>query len=300
MIIAHRGASGLAPENTLAAFELALALGSDGVEFDVQLSANGRAVVIHDLRVDRTTASVGAVSRLSTDELSALEAGRWFQRRLRGRPRLRAEVSLIRSRYSKFGHAQASENVPTLEQVLNLIARAPLKRVFIELKGPLRQTRSLLPIVLESVRLFRLERIVTILSFDHGLIDIASSLKKGIRTGALFSLGRPGAMSARALIRRVREIDADEVAVHFALATPRMIDSLHAEAIAVTAWTINSRLMMRRLALSGVDAIMTNFPNRLAEVLSEPPDVKRGIATRLRVRDSRAHESILKGTRTSD
>src|SRR5260370_35199414 len=79
LVIAHRGASGLAPENTMAAFKLALALGADGVEMDIQLSADGHPVVIHDARVNRTTNGAGAVSRLTLDQIQSLDAARCFE-----------------------------------------------------------------------------------------------------------------------------------------------------------------------------------------------------------------------------
>src|SRR5215212_8361264 len=90
LVIAHRGASGLAPENTLAAFKLAMALGADGVEMDVQLSADNRAVVIHDARVNRTTNAAGFVENFTADHLAGMDAGAWFDRRLALRPRIRA------------------------------------------------------------------------------------------------------------------------------------------------------------------------------------------------------------------
>src|SRR6185503_7240451 len=90
LVIAHRGASGLAPENTLAAFKLAAALGADGVEMDAQLSADNRAVVIHDTRVNRTTNALGTVESFTADRLAGLDAGAWFDRRLAVRPRVRA------------------------------------------------------------------------------------------------------------------------------------------------------------------------------------------------------------------
>src|SRR5689334_2474483 len=82
LVIAHRGASGLAPENTMAAFRLALALGADGIELDVQLSADRIAIVIHDTRLNRTTDQKGAVAALTAAELAACDAGEWFARRL--------------------------------------------------------------------------------------------------------------------------------------------------------------------------------------------------------------------------
>src|SRR5258708_39992946 len=81
LIIAHRGASGLAAENTLAAFRLAIALGADGVEMDVQLSADGAPVIMHDLRVNRTTNGAGLVQSFSAEQLRGLDAVSWFERR---------------------------------------------------------------------------------------------------------------------------------------------------------------------------------------------------------------------------
>src|SRR5919206_4427287 len=95
LVIAHRGASGLAPENTMAAFRLAAALGADGFELDVQLSADGRPVVIHDARLNRTTDRVGAVASLTAAELAACDAGAWFARRLARRPRIRAMAASV-------------------------------------------------------------------------------------------------------------------------------------------------------------------------------------------------------------
>src|SRR5215467_3741453 len=93
LVIAHRGASALAPENTLAAFRLALLLGAHGVEMDVHLTTDGVPVVIHDARVNRTTNGSGAVSRLTVSQIAKLDAGAWFDRRLALRPRIRRRVA---------------------------------------------------------------------------------------------------------------------------------------------------------------------------------------------------------------
>ena len=85
IIFAHRGASAHAPENTLAAFELALAQGADAIELDVKLSADGHVVVIHDATVDRTTDRQGRVKDISLAELRSLDAGGFFQRSIVGR-----------------------------------------------------------------------------------------------------------------------------------------------------------------------------------------------------------------------
>ncbi len=97
-VIGHRGASDEAPENTLPAFRRALELGADGFEFDVQLTADGQPVVIHDAVLDRTTTGSGPVAAASSDQIRALDAGGWF------------------------APAFTGERVPTLEAVLALPA----------------------------------------------------------------------------------------------------------------------------------------------------------------------------------
>jgi glycerophosphoryl diester phosphodiesterase len=259
-------------------------MGVDGVEFDVRLSADGRPVVIHDSRINRTTGERGAVARLTAADLSRLDAASWFDARLRSRPRLRAEVLALRAAHSI--ENKASDFVPTLEAVLRLLAPSKLKRVYIELKGKARQTNGLLPSVLELVREFRMEQVVTILSFDHPVVQQAG--EQGIRSATLFPIGRPASMSTKQIVRRVEQVRAMEAAVHFALATPRLVAALHDRGIAVSAWTVNSKLVMRRLIANEIDAIMTNFPNRLADVLNTPESSRRGGRgfRRRRLRDS--------------
>src|SRR5258708_1234520 len=129
LVIAHRGASGLAPENTLAAFSLAIALGSDGVEMDVQMSRDGQPVVMHDARVNRTTNEKGSVSRLTLDQLQRLDAGSWFERRLSRRPRVRAMVGRISAEGGAEVPRYSGEPVPALEDVLSLLRPAVLERI---------------------------------------------------------------------------------------------------------------------------------------------------------------------------
>ncbi|MCP3855425.1 MAG: glycerophosphodiester phosphodiesterase [Actinomycetia bacterium] len=97
-VIGHRGASDEAPENTMAAFKRALSLGADGIEFDVQLTRDGHAVVVHDAMLDRTTSGSGPVFEATLEEVRSLDAGSWFDPRFSG------------------------ERVPTLDEVLALPA----------------------------------------------------------------------------------------------------------------------------------------------------------------------------------
>lgn len=270
LVIAHRGASGFAPENTLAAFKSAIDQGADGIELDAQLSADQEAVVIHDARVDRTTNATGPVASFTAAELHKLDAGEWFERRLIKRPRLRAALERDAAIASGNGLSFSGEPVPTLESVLALLAPARLQRIYIEFKGSHANRQALVERVISLVREFRLQRAVTLLSFDHESVRLAKQMNDEIRTAATFSIAGRRLITARSIIRAAQNVDADEAALHYSLATRRTVEALHRQGLAVSAWTANSRLVMRRLAACGVDSIMTNYPKRLIEALVSP------------------------------
>lgn len=261
LVIAHRGASGLAPENTLAAFRLAIELGSEGIEFDVQMSADGLPVVIHDAHVNRTTNGVGLVAGFTATELARLDTSLWFQKRLNRRPRTRALVERIAG--NEFTH----QPVPTLEAALRMIAPANLKRIYIELKSRAASREALLESTLALVRKFDLESAVTLLSFDHDAIRLAKEVAPHVRTAATFPVTGRALVTARSIIASAKKVGADEAALHFGIATRRSVAALRENGLAVSVWTVNQKMMMRRLIDFDVDAIMTNFPNRLIEVL---------------------------------
>ncbi|MCI0486461.1 MAG: hypothetical protein L0229_07655 [Blastocatellia bacterium] len=271
LVIAHRGASGIAPENTLAAFRLAASMGADGVEMDVQLSADNRPVVIHDARVDRTTNSAGRVAAFTAGQLGNLDAGRWFERRLAIRPR--ARLAAERARIAAEGEAGsfAGERVPTLEEALALLAETRLLRVYIELKSKPATRESLLAATVSLIRDFHMERSVTLLSFDHEILKRAKETVPEIRISANYPAAGRQLATARSILRSAESMAVDEVGLHFSLATRRTVAGLHERGLEVSAWTANSKILMRRLISRGVDSIMTNFPDRLMAVLEAPP-----------------------------
>jgi len=269
LVIAHRGASGLAPENTMMAFRLAIALGADGFELDVQLSADGQAVVIHDAHINRTTDRMGTVAALTAEELAACDAGAWFARRLSRRPRIRAMAKSVANLTPANDLRFAGESVPALRDVLALAAAARVKRVYVELKGNRRHdNQPLLAAVLGLVSQHKMERAVTLLSFDHEIVRRAKALAPRLRTAATFAIPGRGHLTARAIISAIERAEADEAALHYGLATRRTVAALHERGISVVVWTANSKLVMRRMLAVGVDAMMTNYPNRLADVLA--------------------------------
>jgi glycerophosphoryl diester phosphodiesterase len=270
LVIAHRGASGLAPENTLAAFRLAMSQGADGIELDLQLSADDEPVVIHDKRVDRTTGAAGLVQHFRADELSNLDAGSWFRRRLAVRPRVRAMARRAALENGNQKMDFSGEAVPTLAEVLALMSPFKPRRVYIELKSEPSRRRMLLDATIELVRGSGLAGSVTLLSFDHEAMRLAKEVAPDLRTAATFPIGGRALPTARAIIKAACNARADEVALHFGLASRRTIKSLHESGLEVAAWTVNSRIVMRTLIASGVDSIMTNFPNRLIDAIRLP------------------------------
>ncbi len=263
LIIAHRGASGFAPENTLAAFKLAIAMGAAGLELDVQLSADGKPVIIHDRRVNRTTNKRGPVSRFTAAQLRELDAGSWFARQLAFKPRTRKTIeTALRQYHSDFDFS--GEGVPTLEAVFSALATSRLERYYVEIKGEAPTKKALLEETLGLVRLFKLEDSVTLLSFDHQIIAEAKRRAPQVRAAITIAMN-PG---ARNIIKAVKQTGADEAALYFGLATRRMVEALHQHGIRVSVWTANRKIVLRRLAVSGVDAIMTNYPNRLVDIFA--------------------------------
>jgi glycerophosphoryl diester phosphodiesterase len=255
----------------MAAFRLALALGADGIELDVQLSADGQVVVIHDARVNRTTDHTGAVAKMTAAELAACAAGEWFARRLARRPRLRAMAKSVAALTGTDDLGFAGEGVPRLADVLALAGAARVKRMYIELKGN-RHTdkQTLLDAVHALVGQHQLAHAVTLLSFDHEIVRRAGGLTPRLRTAATFAFPGRGHLTAGAIIKAVERAEADEAALHYGLATRRTVAALRERGIGVAVWTVNSKLVMRRMQAVGVEAIMTNHPNRLIEVLAAP------------------------------
>jgi glycerophosphoryl diester phosphodiesterase len=280
LVIAHRGASAIAPENTLRALKLAVLLVAEGVEFDVHLSADGYPVVIHDRRIDRTTDAAGAVSRYTAGELANLDATSWFDRRLAVRPRVRASVRTALESMDALAWGSAGEGVPMLEAVLRLLSARGLKRIYIELKGIPETRPVLLDEVLRLVRAFNLERTATLLSFHHDIIRRSAELAGDIRTAVNIPAHIRGLPIARSIIRSAQDAGASEVSLHFSLASRRVVGALHEQGFQVASWTANRKIIMRRLAACGVDSIITNFPDRLRTIPHTPP--KSGSLSRSR------------------
>jgi glycerophosphoryl diester phosphodiesterase len=251
LVIGHRGAAAVAPENTLASFTRAFADGADGIEFDVRLTRDHIPVVIHDATLKRTAARTGFVAALTANELAATDVGSWFNQRF---------PAHARAEY-------AGANVPTLAQVLELNKRHG-GLLCIELKCEAGEAHALVARVVETVHEHDADQLCVLSSFTLTALAEVRRLAPHIRTAALFdrSLAHP-LPSVRAIFARARACGADEVALHHTLANARTIAAAQRASFPVVVWTLDNGARARRLAELGVRAIITNDPARLRAAL---------------------------------
>jgi len=241
--IAHRGGGGEAPENTLAAFELALRQGADGIELDVRLSSDGVPVVIHDPRLGRTTSGHGWVSEHRANALRRLDAGSWFNRRFPEKAR----------------HRYVGAKIPLLSEVLAWVGQHKIQ-VFVEIKRGRGTYPGIEAKVLEEIERAGIRGLVTIISFH------LRTLRRVRELDSYLSLGLDVSRSLLA-IRRTRSLEGKAILPHWAIASRRFIRRAHGQALRVFTWTVDHRARMERMIAAGVDGIITNYPSRLADVL---------------------------------
>jgi glycerophosphoryl diester phosphodiesterase len=229
-VIAHRGASGHAPENTLAAFRRAISLGATFIETDLQLTRDTRFVAIHDDTVDRTTNGHGKVHDLTLNELRRLDAGSWFG--------------------SEFG----GERIPTLEEILDFSKKHDVV-FYLELKptGSWGGEHALIGALRASGEIAR----TIVISFDSVILQALREIEPTLMTGLLFEgqIENP--------IQRAIEIGARQLAVRGDLITPTLLAGARKQDLQVVCWTVNQPAHMRLLIGAGVDGIMSDYPDRL-------------------------------------
>ncbi len=255
-IIAHRGASASAPENTIAAFTKALESGADGVEFDVRLSKDGVPVVIHDATLVRTAGINNRVSDLTAEQLAHVDAGSWFNSAYpeRARPEF------------------AAEGIPSLQTVLRLL-ESVAGPIYIEMKCDTENDVSpLVDAVCREIRNSPLFERLIVKSFLLGVIPRARSVLPGLRTAALFA---PQFMrllrKEKYLINIALELGADHLSVHKALISRKLVRKAERSGLPVTVWTVNTPRWIVRATRQGVFAVITNDPSKMLASRASTP-----------------------------
>ena len=222
-ITAHRGASALYPENTMAAFRGALELGADWIELDVQQTRDGRLVVLHDANTRRTTGVSGNIWNMTYEEVSKLDAGRLF------------------------GAQYAGEPIPLLEDVAEF-ARSTGIRLNIELK-PTGHETDFEQGVIDIVREYGLEGHCVITSQVYDVLKRVKACDENMTTVYVTSLayGNVDHLSA-----------ADHFSIQSTSITPRLVSRVHRQGRQIYAWTVNSKNSINRMIDQNVDNIITD------------------------------------------
>jgi len=247
LILAHRGASAYAPENTIAAFRLAHELGADGIECDVRLTRDKIPVIIHDDTVDRTTNGAGRVSDLTIAEIARLDAGSWKTTDYRGEP------------------------IPTLAQVFEGLADwlHPVGRVrpcFInlELKTKRLTTDGLERAVLNVIARYGVQDRVLLSSFNPLALHRAKTINPRLARGLLYDSSSPIFLRQTWL-----RFWAAPQAMHpeHTLLDAKYMEWARRKKLHVNTWTVDEPAEAVRLAKLAVNAIITNKPDVIRQAL---------------------------------
>ena len=235
LALGHRGALGLAPENTMASFELAWELGADMLELDIHMSLDGELVVMHDGDVSRTTDGDGRIKYMTLAEIKKLDAGVTFDARFKG------------------------QRVPTLQTALSWAkGRIPL---VIEIKGDPHPAKGIEDKLVAAVEESQMMDEVMIISFHHPVVKRVKDLAPEAATGILYTGRLVDPVGA------ARAAGADSLRPHWAYWTREEVEEVHAAGLIAHAWNADSEELMEYLVGLGVDSIGSNYPDRLRAYL---------------------------------
>jgi glycerophosphoryl diester phosphodiesterase len=235
-IIAHRGASGRAPENTMAAFRRAVELGAGFIETDLQLTRDARFVTLHDKTLDRTTNGHGLVQKQSLAELRQLDAGMWFDREFMG------------------------EKIPTLEEVLALAQERDVV-FYLEIKYD--AAWGMHHALVAALRSAENAARTIVISFDRSTLDSLRRLDAGMMMGLLIEDGTVDG------VKTALEVGARQLCPRANLVTAELVKKAHEVDLQIVPWTVNAPEEMRSLITLGVNGIMTDVPDRLRAVIED-------------------------------
>lgn len=260
LIVAHRGASAVAPENTLAAFSEAVTVGAEGIEFDVRLAGDGVPVVIHDETLFRTGGKPLRIADVSSVELSNMNVGSWFNL---------AHPAKAKARF-------AAQTVPTLAETLAFL-KDFRGRIYIELKCTEYDAAGLTETVAREINNSSLLERVIVKSFELAVIPQIRRLCPEARTAALFA---PKIISMlrkeKYVVSIAEEFGADELSLHYSLATHALMKKAGERGMPVTIWTADHPAWISRGLKLGLRAIITNNPARLLRRrINATPSVRR-------------------------
>lgn len=247
-VIAHRGGSHLAPENTMAAFKNAINLGVDMIEIDVEQTKDSFVVVIHDATVDRTTNGSGAVDTLTWSYVKSLNASRSWR-----------------------GENFRDEKISTLDDVLQLLKGSGVT-LLIEIKEGGERYPEIEKRTVKAIQKFNAYSWVIVQSFNKKAIDRVKQQDKNIKT--VYLLGRSNFRDYYNKIREEREqnpslrFNYEGLAVSYKEWNKQSLDRVKQMGLETYAWTVGDTVAMKRLIADGITGIITDDPDKLLEIVN--------------------------------
>lgn len=276
-VIAHRGASAYAPENTLAAFRTAIDRGADWFELDCTLTSDGEVIVIHDDDVDRTTNGRGQVALQTLAELQALDAGTWFDPRFAGEklPALGEALDLAKGRIGVYIEIKnAADDTALMQRILDIpdaaqthFTRGQRRKTMQLIEASGTRNLALAERVIALVRERGMQTEVVIQSFSPIVCAAALERAPELRVELLGNEDEEDSSRWPAYMRWCYLLDVKGFNPNLKSLTKERLDAFHRGHRSVAVWTVDDLGDMARLASWGADAIITNRPDVCLEVL---------------------------------
>ena len=279
-VIAHRGASGYAPENTLAAFRKAAEMGADYFELDCRLSKDGEVIILHDADLERVAGLKTAAADLTLAEIQALDAGSWFGAEFKGEkiPTLRESLALATETCGVYVEIKAEAGDADTSGLLLKYAAGQatltpdLRRRVIAISSMTRsRSLALTRATIAILREMQMEKRVVIQTFSPLICVMARLEAPEIRTELLLSDDKDDPTHYERLHAYALLVGAKGVNVNKDSLTPERLQALRKERRSVAVWTVNEKADMERFAGMGVTGIITNFPDVARSVVSAVP-----------------------------
>lgn len=260
MVFAHRGGGGLFPENTLGAFEYSAKMGVDVLELDVHATSDGALVVHHDSTVDRTTDGRGRIGELTLDEIKKLDAGYAFST----------------DGGKTFPFRGKGVTIPTLEEIF---AALPEMTFNVE---PKQQTPSIIKPLCSLIRERKMADKVIVGSFRQAVLDefrlecseVATSASPS-EVSKFLALSKTGV--AESYSPPMQALQVPEYIGALQVVSKQFVEAAHKRNLKVHVWTINETADMQRLLDLGVDGIMTDYPDRLMDLLNRTVIIQKSV-----------------------
>ena len=241
LVLAHRGANKVSPQNTIPAFIKALEFNADGIETDVHLCKDGEIVVCHNYTVDETSNGIGLIDELTLAELKAMDFGSYFNKDFAG-------VSL-----------------PTLSELLDVVRK--MKLINIEIKPP-KKDNDLVKKVVEEINKYGIIENSIVSCFDPECIRLVKEIDKNVKTALLYENDELGNEIMRfGVAKYCKQLNVNAAHPHRKLIKENEVVELHNLGMAVNPWTVNLEEDIIRLTEWGCDALISDVPDYCRKVL---------------------------------